>query len=146
MGFDNINMDLIAGLPGDSVEGFCKTVDKVIALQPENVTVHTLSIKRSASYGESWEERRKALEQAQQVGQMVSYAQKQLMQSGWMPYYLYKQRNTLGNLENTGYCKPGWRGTVQHLHHGRNADDSGGRSGSGHQAVQQPRRQTGENL
>ena len=110
MGFDNINMDLIAGLPGDSVEGFCKTVDKVIALQPENVTVHTLSIKRSASYGESWEERRKALEQAQQVGQMVSYAQKQLMQSGWMPYYLYKQRNTLGNLENTGYCKPGCEG------------------------------------
>lgn len=110
MGFDNINMDLIAGLPGDSVEGFCKTVDKVIALQPENVTVHTLSIKRSANYGESWEERRKALEQAQQVGQMVSYAQKQLMQSGWMPYYLYKQRNTLGNLENTGYCKPGCEG------------------------------------
>ncbi len=110
MGFDNINMDLIAGLPGDSVEGFCKTVDKVIALQPENVTVHTLSIKRSASYGESWEERKKALEQAQQVGQMVSYAQKQLMQSGWMPYYLYKQRNTLGNLENTGYCKPGCEG------------------------------------
>ena len=90
MGFDNINMDLIAGLPGDSVEGFCKTVDKVIALQPENVTVHTLSIKRSASYGESWEARKKALEQAQQVGQMVSYAQKKLMQSGWMPYYLYK--------------------------------------------------------
>lgn len=41
---------------------------------------------------------------------MVSYAQKQLMQSGWMPYYLYKQRNTLGNLENTGYCKPGCEG------------------------------------
>ena len=56
------------------------------------------------------EQYREALEQAQQVGQMVSYAQKQLMQSGWMPYYLYKQRNTLGNLENTGYCKPGCEG------------------------------------
>ena len=66
-----IRDSLIAGLPGDSVEGFCKTGDEVIALQPENVTVHTLSIKRSASYGESWEERRKALEQAQQVGQKM---------------------------------------------------------------------------
>ena len=109
-GIGCINMDLIAGLPGDSAAGFRASLEQVLALGPENVTVHTLSIKRSASYGESWEERRKALEQAQQVGQMVSYAQKQLMQSGWMPYYLYKQRNTLGNLENTGYCKPGCEG------------------------------------
>lgn len=109
-GFDNINMDLIAGLPGDTVAGFCDTIDRIIALDPENVTVHTLSIKRSAKYGTSWEERKKALELAQQVGQMVSYAQKRLMENGWMPYYLYKQRNTLGNLENTGYCKKGCEG------------------------------------
>lgn len=109
-GFDNINMDLIAGLPGDTVEGFCSSIDRIIELDPENVTVHTLSIKRSAKLGASWEERRKALELARQVGEMVSYAQRRLMQEGWMPYYLYKQRNTLGNLENTGYCKPGCEG------------------------------------
>lgn len=109
-GFDNINMDLIAGLPGDTVAGFCDTIDRILTLDPENITVHTLSIKRSAKYGTSWEERKKALELAQQVGQMVSYAQKRLMENGWMPYYLYKQRNTLGNLENTGYCKKGCEG------------------------------------
>ena len=109
-GFENINMDLIAGLPGDTVESFCDTIDRIIALAPENVTVHTLSIKRSANYGQNWEARRKALELGQQVGKMVSYAQKRLMEEGWMPYYLYKQRNTLGNLENTGYCKKGYEG------------------------------------
>ena len=109
-GFDNINMDLIAGLPGDTVESFRNTVDRILELSPENVTVHTLSIKRSANYGTSWEERRKALELAQQVGEMVSYAQEKLMEHGLMPYYLYKQRNTLGNLENTGYCKKGCEG------------------------------------
>ncbi len=109
-GFDNINMDLIAGLPGDTVAGFCSTIDRIIKLDPENVTVHTLSIKRSAKLGASWEERKKALELAQQVGEMVSYAQKNLMENSFMPYYLYKQRNTLGNLENTGYCKKGCEG------------------------------------
>lgn len=109
-GFDNINMDLIAGLPGDTVAGFCSTIDRIIKMNPENVTVHTLSIKRSAKYGANPEERKKALELTQQVGQMVSYAQKELMQNGFMPYYLYKQRNTLGNLENTGYCKKGCEG------------------------------------
>lgn len=106
-GFTNINMDLIAGLPTDTLESFRSTVDQVLALDPENVTVHTLSIKRSANYGSSPEARQKALESAQQVEAMVSYAQQQLMPHGLMPYYLYKQRNTLGNLENTGYCKPG---------------------------------------
>src|SRR5699024_5492700 len=109
-GFDDINMDLIAGLPGETVESFSRTVDRIIALNPENVTVHTLSIKRSANYGTSWEERLKALQLGEQVGQMVSYAQKALIQYGWQPYYLYKQRNTLGNLENTGYCKLGYEG------------------------------------
>lgn len=109
-GFDDINMDLIAGLPGETVESFRQTVDKIIALNPENVTVHTLSIKRSANFGTSWEERLKALQLGQEVGQMVSYAQKALIEYGWQPYYLYKQRNTLGNLENTGYCKPGYEG------------------------------------
>lgn len=104
VGFDCINMDLIAGLPGDTVESFEHTMEKVIALAPENVTVHTLSIKRSADYGEDTETGR---ENARNVEAMVEYAQSRLLQEGWDPYYLYKQRNTLGNLENVGYTKPG---------------------------------------
>ncbi len=105
VGFDCINMDLIAGLPGDTVESFQHTIEQVIALAPENVTVHTLSIKRSADYGG---DTAKARENAQSVESMVNYAQQRLLQEGWNPYYLYKQRNTLGNLENVGYCKPGF--------------------------------------
>ncbi len=105
IGFDCINMDLIAGLPGDTVESFKHTIEQVIALAPENVTVHTLSIKRSADYGEDTETAR---QNAQNVGEMVEYAQSRLLEKGWGPYYLYKQRNTLGNLENVGYCKPGY--------------------------------------
>ncbi len=104
VGFDCINMDLIAGLPGDTVDSFVHTIEKVIALAPENVTVHTLSIKRSADYGENTE---KGRENAQNVEAMVEYAQSRLLEEGWDPYYLYKQRNTLGNLENVGYTKPG---------------------------------------
>ena len=104
VGFDCINMDLIAGLPGDTVESFEHTIEKIIALAPENVTVHTLSIKRSADYGE---DTATARENALNVGAMVEYAQRRLLEEGWDPYYLYKQRNTLGNLENVGYTKPG---------------------------------------
>ncbi len=104
VGFDCINMDLIAGLPGDTVESFMHTIEKVIALAPENVTVHTLSIKRSADYGE---DTATARQNAQNVEAMVEYGQRRLLEEGWDPYYLYKQRNTLGNLENVGYTKPG---------------------------------------
>lgn len=104
-GFDCINMDLIAGLPGDSVESFERTIERAIALAPENITVHTLSIKRSADYGE---DKATALENARAVESMVTYAQRRLLESGYDPYYLYKQRNTLGNLENVGYSKPGY--------------------------------------
>ena len=104
VGFDCINMDLIAGLPGDSVESFISTIDQIVQLNPENITVHTLSIKRSADYADD----KAALENVRSVAQMVEYAQTKLLENGWSPYYLYKQRNTLGNLENVGYTKPGF--------------------------------------
>lgn len=109
-GFSNINMDLIAGLPSESLESFCNTIDKVISLNPENVTVHTLSIKRSSHFGGNSQERMIALKADLIVEKMVSYAQSQLVNNGFSPYYLYKQRNTLGNLENTGYSKSGKEG------------------------------------
>ena len=102
IGFDNINMDLIAGLPTDTKESFKATIDKCIELNPENITVHTLSIKRAADLNQGSREVLKS-----PVPDMVSYSAQKLMENGYLPYYLYRQKNTLGNLENTGYSKRG---------------------------------------
>lgn len=102
LGFDNINMDLIAGLMTDTVESFKATVDEVIRMNPENVTVHTLYIKRCADIVNESES---VLDNP--APQMVSYANEKLTQAGFNPYYLYRQKNTLGNLENTGWAKQG---------------------------------------
>lgn len=101
LGFDNINMDLIAGLPEDTAESFEKTIEKVIELNPENVTVHTLYIKRCSDL------RNDSSVLDNPAPSMVAYADKRLLESGYNPYYLYRQKNTLGNLENTGFSKQG---------------------------------------
>lgn len=93
MGFQDINMDLIAGLPGDDLPGFCDTLDRVKQLSPENVTVHTLTVKRSSDIGGEYVSLYKASQD--EVSQMVDYAQKQLMEEGWRPYYLYRQKTPL---------------------------------------------------
>ena len=103
LGFDNINMDLIAGLPTDTVEGFKHTVDKVIELDPENVTVHTLSLKRSSALFQNCDDIKN-----NPVADMVDYSIEQLTKNSYNPYYLYRQKNTLGNLENVGYSKTGF--------------------------------------
>lgn len=104
-GFDLINMDFIAGLPGDTFEGFCRSIDKALALDPENITVHTLSIKRSADLFQ--EAAMREYVRSDITGRMTEYAQKKLIEAGYRPYYLYRQKNTVGNLENVGYAKPG---------------------------------------
>lgn len=102
LNFHSINMDVIAGLPTETLESFKHTIDEIIKLSPENITVHTLSIKRSSDLvneNESvWNN---------PVSEMISYASKRLAQNGYSPYYLYRQKNMLGNLENTGYSKLG---------------------------------------
>lgn len=107
-GFDDINMDLIAGLPGDTLESFCRTMDEAVRLSPTNLTVHTLSIKRSSSLytADGLDGRLKQADTAR----MVDYACRTLTKNGYHPYYLYRQKNTLDNLENVGYCKPGYEG------------------------------------
>lgn len=103
LGFDNINMDLIAGLTTDTPESFERTIDTVRALAPESVTVHTLAVKRSARLSSAdavWEQAYTA--------QMLSYAARQLSDGGWQPYYLYRQSKMLSNLENIGWAKPGY--------------------------------------
>lgn len=97
-----INMDLIAGLDGETIEDFKLSINKAIEFSPDNITVHTLCIKR----GSSLAEREKRLS-GEMVGEMVEYAHKSLLEAGYKPYYLYRQKYMAGNLENVGYTKEG---------------------------------------
>ena len=99
-----VNMDLIAGLPGDTVAGFRQTIDRVLALSPENITVHTLSRKRGSSLSEN----EAPLPTAEAVGEMLDYAAEQLGGAGFAPYYLYRQKFMSGGFENVGWTKPGF--------------------------------------
>ena len=98
-----VNMDLIAGLPADSFEGFSDTLDKVLALAPENVTVHTLSIKNGSRIMTEGTE----LPPAEEVGRMLDLAGSRLRAAGYAPYYLYRQKFMSGGFENVGWAKPG---------------------------------------
>ena len=102
-GFDAINMDLIAGLPQDSYEGFCRSLDAVAALEPANITVHTLALKKGADLFE----KRVALPSGEDVARMVEYANKTLRSLGYRPYYLYRQKYMSGSFENVGWSKDG---------------------------------------
>ena len=109
IGFDDINMDLIAGLPGENIEVFKNTLEKVIALDPESVTVHSLAIKRSSKLHEQLHvnEGNHTMVNEAEVEKMIDEARKMLGEGGWKPYYLYRQKYMAGNLENVGYAKPG---------------------------------------
>ncbi len=108
MGFDNINMDLIAGLPTDTLPSFKETVNKILELDPESVTVHSLSMKRSATLSQKGQ--LPEIEMGKTASDMVDYAFESLSQSGISPYYMYRQSKTVGNLENVGYSKKGFEG------------------------------------
>ena len=102
-GFKAINMDLIAGLPMDTVEGFCQSLDTVAALKPANITVHTLALKKDADLFQN----RQNLPTAQEVTQMVDYATEKLTALGYKPYYLYRQKYMSGSFENVGWSRDG---------------------------------------
>ena len=104
-GFDNINMDLISGLPGDDFDKFRKTIDSVLELEPENITLHTLTVKRSANLAG---DAQKMLSRS--VDEMNEHAFRCFDEAGYYPYYLYRQKGTVEALENTGFCKPGKEG------------------------------------
>lgn len=99
-GFD-INMDLIAGLGNENLDVFKQSINKAIELSPENLTVHTLSIKRGSSIHENGGD----TSTIDDTMEMINYSHKILLENGYKPYYLYKQKNMLGNLENIGYFK-----------------------------------------
>ncbi len=108
LGFNNINTDLIAGLPTDTYEGFKETVDKIISMDPESVTVHSLSVKRASDL--SANRRLPDTKTGEIAADMVNYAKEKLCEAGILPYYLYRQSKTVGNLENVGYAKKGFEG------------------------------------
>lgn len=103
-GHNNINMDLIAGLPGDTVESFASSLQTAIGLAPENITVHTLTLKRASNLVIE-----NSAEDYADVAEMLDECAA-LAEAGYQPYYLYRQKGTLQNLENTGWCKPGFEG------------------------------------
>ncbi len=103
MGFGNINMDLIAGLPGDTVESFMTSVDTAAKLAPESITVHSLALKRSSGLVTRGER----VEDGNRMSAMLEYNASKLGESGYFPYYMYRQSRSLGNMENVGWCRPG---------------------------------------
>jgi len=117
-----LNMDIIAGLPNDTPEGFRQTLDTVIGFSPENITVHTLSLKKGsrlmlektdAPKGEKPNITPPAApleELSGNVGEMLEYASKRLREKQYSPYYVYRQKYISGGFENTGWCLPGYEG------------------------------------
>ena len=100
-GFEAINMDLIAGLPRDDFDGFRHSLDTVAALNPSNITVHTLALKKGADLFE----KREGLSTADEVTRMVEYANETLRNLGYRPYYLYRQKYMSGSFENVGWSR-----------------------------------------
>ena len=107
VGFKTINTDMIAGLPGESLENFKTGLEKVIDLKPENITVHSFTVKRSSSFKHEF------LKQGKVCGEifdMIDFSQKALSNSMYHPYYIYRQKNTAGNAENVGFSLDGHDG------------------------------------
>ncbi|MEO4054586.1 coproporphyrinogen III oxidase [Solibacillus sp. CAU 1738] len=104
-GMNNINMDLIIGLPNEGIEEFQHSLDETEKMQPESLTVHTLSFKRASEMTRNKDKYRVA--DRDTVSEMMQMASDWTAANGYVPYYLYRQKNILGNLENVGYCKPG---------------------------------------
>ncbi len=105
MGMNNINMDLIIGLPNEGIEEFQHSLDESAKMQPESLTVHTLSFKRASEMTRNKDKYKVA--DRDTVAEMMQMASDWTQENGYVPYYLYRQKNILGNLENVGYCKPG---------------------------------------
>lgn len=103
VGFDCINMDLIAGLPRDTFDGFRRSLEGVLAMEPENVTVHTLALKKGSTLMETGG----PLPSGEEVAGMLDFSRELLTTKGYIPYYLYRQKYMSGSLENVGWARPG---------------------------------------
>lgn len=108
LGHKCINMDMILGLPNETVEDVAHTLEELKKLDPDNITVHTMAIKRASRLKEVLREDETAilLTEANQIEQMLVLCQEKMREMGLYPYYLYRQKNMLGHFENVGYTKP----------------------------------------
>lgn len=107
-GMPVINTDLITGLPGDKFSTFSASFDKIMALRPENVTVHTFCVKKSSELRTSGADVFSM--RGGDTGKCVDYSQIKCIHEGYIPYYMYRQKNTVGNFENVGFALPGYEG------------------------------------
>ena len=103
VGFDCVNMDLIAGLPRDTFDGFRRSLEGVLAMDPENITVHTLALKKGSTLMETGG----PLPGGGEVARMLDWSRQILTTNGYIPYYLYRQKYMSGSLENVGWARPG---------------------------------------
>lgn len=106
MNFPHVNMDLIAGLPEDTPEGFRRTLDTCLQCGADNITVHTLSLKK----GSRILLEHLTIPSAEAVGEMLDYANEALRAADFAPYYLYRQKYMSGSFENVGWCISGAEG------------------------------------
>ncbi len=106
VGFHNINMDLIAGLTGESQMEYLHTMERILALRPENITVHSLAVKRGSVLAEK-EGLSKVSGQAGEIARAMAHMAETLKTAGYIPYYMYRQKYMKANMENTGYTLPG---------------------------------------
>ena len=102
-GFECINTDLIAGLPGEDYPAFAQSLDEVLELGADNITLHTLAVKRASRLKEMDENFNYREEELRE--KMLTHASETLRGAGFRPYYLYRQKHTSGNTENIGYCR-----------------------------------------
>lgn len=103
MNYDfDINMDFIAGLPKESLRTFKKNIDTALMLAPNNITVHTLAIKRGSILAGNY-----SGQESDDVNKMLEYASNKITEAGYQPYYMYRLKNMLGSFENVGYCEKG---------------------------------------
>lgn len=112
MGHDNINMDIILGLPGEELKDVAYTLAELKKLAPENITVHTMAIKRASKLKEALISGEESihLTEGEKIQEMLNLCEQEMGAMGLYPYYMYRQKNMLGNFENVGYAKPGTEG------------------------------------
>lgn len=107
VGFTNINMDMIVGLPGEGAHHIQKTLQEIIKLSPENITLHTMFIKKGSLLKQEYNN---SFLQTEKIKNTLHECHQRLHDNGYIPYYLYRQKYMVDNMENTGYCKPGNKG------------------------------------
>ncbi len=103
-GFDNINVDVIAGLPGESAEDLSNSLEQIISLEPENITVHSLAVKRGSKFAA---QNMDVLPTSEDTQSAIKMAADMLDEAGYLPYYMYRQKYMKGSMENVGYARSG---------------------------------------